>query len=629
MSRIEKAKLLQEIKKIYVQYSSVECFVFTTFDFDPEFFSNYIVSELMGKEHEKISTISELNAANLWIKKNHVSVFYDISGIRDNANTVLTIPICPVRVETGVFHPKVIAIFGTAAEGRGRKLSHLIVSSANITVSGYARNIECFSAIEVASRGVADSLSEFLEKLTKKADKSTALDLNEFIKYLRNTRFRRDDSVEFFWNIDDADRKEKWLRTKLAQIQSGDVQIISPYYDKKDPGKLINVITDGNTTIYPSKDGNRYNISKKDYKALKKIGVNFAEIENNENGFIRFIHAKIIRKGGCIVEGSYNFTEAALCGKNAEAALIYNTSRGKLDLQTYEVNPGLFLNEEDVVDCQDSAESSKEIYISLTVDWKARIIFIECDPLDDQKYDIKIGDMILAWNRDSNIVFINNRQLEDTLLRNKSFTLYKDGIQVYCGRFNELNWTEDRPEIACKNLGEAVAEWFNADKNDAKVHTTEYDVRSILAEEETVDVLINYERTEKDVFDNYYYLASAMRGMLKKLKEVSDNKSRYSIFSTSPGSMRRILEFAYDKLEGEDIDPAYFWLLFRFLNKAYERLPDSAVRIINYGREKVEFRKMLDDCTEKCRTMIFNASSNKNGNIEKFLEWIDKEFDTN
>ncbi len=629
MSRIKEAGLLQNIKNIYGQYSSVDCFVFTTFDFDPDFFANHLVSELMGKEHGKISTISELNAANSWIKKNHVTVYYDISGLRDNVNTILTIPVCPVYIETGVFHPKVIALFGTAAGGRGRKLSHLIVSSANLTVSGYARNIECFSAIEVTSRNVADSLSDFLKSLKKMSDKTTASDLNSFIDYLKYSRFKRDESIEFFWNMEDAGRKEKWLKTKLAQIQGGDVQIISPYYDKRGPGELISDLTDGNMTIYPSKDGNNYNIKRKDYRLLKKLGVKFAEIDNNDKGHIRFIHAKIIRKGSYIVEGSYNFTEAALCGRNAEAALVFNSCRGKLDLQEYEVDPRLFLNDEDIVDSQDTAESWQRIFIYLTVDWRERIIHIECELSDGKEYYIRIGNVTLDWNRNSNLVYIDNRQLEDALLRNKSFILYRDGEQVYCGRFNELNWTEDRPEIACKNLGEAVLEWFNADKRDAGVHTSEYDVRVISAEDETVDVLFRAEKSDTDIFDNYFYLASAMSGLLKKLREAGDNRTRYKIFSTSPGSMRRILDFAYDKLGENDIDPAYFWLLFRFLNKAYDRLPESAVQISNYNLEKDEFKRKLDCSIEKCRIMILNASSKGNGSIEKFLEWIDKEFDEN
>ena len=266
------------------------------------------------------------------------------------------------------------------------------------------------------------------------------------------------------------------------------------------------------------------------------------------------------------------------------------------------------------------------IYIVLTVDWKERVIRIEYDFLDDQNY---FGNVILDWDRDSNLVRINSSLLEDTLLRNKSFSLYKGGIQVYSGRFNEINWSEDRPEIACKNLGEAVSEWFNAEKNDLEVHTPEYDVRKISEEDEAIDVVIRSERTQADVFDNYFYLPSAMRGLLKKLREASDNKTRYRIFSTSPGSMKRILEFAYDKIEDKDIDPAYFWLLFSFLDKAYDRLPDSAVQIANYNWEKDEFRERLDYCIEKCRSLIFSASSKNNGYTEKFLEWLDTEFDTN
>ena len=642
MSRINEVNLLNKLKSIYDQYSSVECMVFTTFEFDPDFFANHLVSELMGRDHEKISTISELKDANQWIMDNHVSVFYDISGLRDNVDTLLTIPIYPVRIKTGVFHPKVIAIFGKAADGRGRKISHLIVSSANLTVNGYARNLECFSAIEVTSGSVARSLAEFLEKLNRKTGGAATQDFSAFVDYLKYSSFSRDKSVEFFWNIDidDAGREDKLLKNKLAKINSGDVQIISPYFDKNGPEEMLKAILDKNrpeelckaisgvnVTIYPSKDGDFYNIYKKDYNALKKKGVNFEEIKSEDDKRIRFIHAKIIRKGGCIVVGSYNFTEAALSGKNAEAALIFYTSRGKLDLLSDEVDHRLFLNEGDVVACQDSVESVNRVFITLTVDWKERNIRIDFECNDEHKYYIKIGTIELDWDRKSNTVQINNSLLEDCLLKNKSFTLYEDGKQVYCGRFNEINWSDEiRPEIACKDLGEAVAEWFVADKQSTEDHTNEYDVRKISGEDEIIDVLRYSERKETDVFDNYFNLASAMNGLLKSLKEAHDNKTRYKIFSTSPGSMRRILGLVQEKLNEDDADPAYYWLILNFLDKAYKLLPDSAAKIANYDRELIEFRRQLNDCIKKCRSLIIQAPALNDVPIDKFLKWIDREF---
>ena len=160
---IKTANILKSLKEIYDRYSEVNNMVFTTFDFDPEFFANHVVSYLMGNEHEKITKIGELNAANEWIEKNNVCVYYDISGLKASDNTILTIPVYPVHVTTGVFHPKVIAIYGRCRKN-SKMMAHLIVSSANLTINGYGRNVECFTAIEITTKQVAEGLSDFLTR---------------------------------------------------------------------------------------------------------------------------------------------------------------------------------------------------------------------------------------------------------------------------------------------------------------------------------------------------------------------------------------------------------------------------------------------------------------------------------
>ena len=324
MDGIKTANILKCLKEVYDKYAEVESMVFTTFDFDPDFFANHIVSYLMGNEHEGINKIGELNAANAWIEKNHVCVYYDISGLKANDNTLLTIPVYPVRITTGVFHPKVIAIFGRSRTS-WKRMAHLFVSSANLTVNGYGRNVECFTAIEVTTSLVAESLSVFLKALRNTNNHHEANQFKEFIKFLDNSQFGSSNRVEFFWNLNGRMSRKYWLETRLSCIPADFCEVISPYFDENTLPERIESIKAYQTDLYLSKDNGSYNIKKSIYQKLRQNGnVNFYQLIADAKNAERFVHAKLIKKGSTIVIGSYNFTEAALCGRNAEAAIIFH-----------------------------------------------------------------------------------------------------------------------------------------------------------------------------------------------------------------------------------------------------------------------------------------------------------------
>ena len=148
------------LKSIFDTYSKVDDFIFTTYNYEPDFFDENIVSYLMGFDR-KINTIGELQEADEWVRKNHISVYYDRNAMSPGASC-LTVPVFPQNIKTGgVFHPKVIIIYGIQ-KGKRNPCAHLIVSSCNLTVSGYGRNKEAFACVEINS---CNSLEDSFEKL--------------------------------------------------------------------------------------------------------------------------------------------------------------------------------------------------------------------------------------------------------------------------------------------------------------------------------------------------------------------------------------------------------------------------------------------------------------------------------
>lgn len=311
MSNNREVKVREALKAIYQLYSEIDDFIFTTYNYEPDFFDEHIIAYLMGFDR-KISTIGELKEADEWVRNNHISVYYDKDALSPGTSC-LTVPVFPQSIKTGVFHPKVIIIYGRL-KNKNKYSAHLFVSSCNLTVSGYGRNKEAFACIEVKSKEIAENLGSFIKSLNGNEGNHSNL-LNFLV-----TINKSNNEVGFIWTNSGKGTK---LIDYFVDNSSGDLTVVSPYFDEKGPQKILEKLKNRRkTTIVPAIDGETYNIYRKDYDKLKNRNVTFSELLNED--YYRFIHAKIIKFGKQIFIGSYNFTSAALCGSNAEATFVFN-----------------------------------------------------------------------------------------------------------------------------------------------------------------------------------------------------------------------------------------------------------------------------------------------------------------
>ena len=67
MSKEKVLKIRDSLKAIYDLYEEVYDLFFTTYNYEPDFFDEYIVAYLMGFDR-KITTIGELKDADEWIQ---------------------------------------------------------------------------------------------------------------------------------------------------------------------------------------------------------------------------------------------------------------------------------------------------------------------------------------------------------------------------------------------------------------------------------------------------------------------------------------------------------------------------------------------------------------------------------
>ena len=432
--------------------------------------------------------------------------------------------------------------------------------------------------------------------------------------------------------MEGRNNNKHWLETRLAEANTDLCEVISPYFDENNLPERIKNINSQRVILYLSKDNGFYNIRRSIYNELKQSDyIEFYQLVADEKNAERFVHAKLIKNGNSLIIGSYNFTEAALCGKNAEAAIIYN----KVNALGFQCDPDIdesaFLDDDEIINNQDSLLSSTRVYITVTVDWlsKKMIINLNAGDVSCSNYIITIGNTTINVSDQVIEKSIYEEDLENELLVNKQFILYKSGKQIYIGRINELGWIQCRPELSCKNLNDALSEWYSVNNGKSKDDLPiQYEVQSLTGESDVYDAASLCADSDKDIFDNYYYMSTAMRGMITALKSAKEYQEKYRIFVTSPGSMKRLLNFIEKEMdETKEIDYANLWMILLFLDEAYQLLPENMRSLPNYSEEKELFRIQLENCTSHCKESLYQLS-NKKRQFGRYLNWIESEFGT-
>jgi hypothetical protein len=622
MQEFKENKIRETLKAVYELYDNVSDFIFTTFYFDMDFFEEHIITFLMGSD-KKISTIGELNATNEWINSRNLCVYYDQSALKAGSSCI-TLPTFSRCVKDGVFHPKVIVIFGELkgedGQNKGEKAVYLFVSSCNLTVSGYGRNLEAFSCIKVETETVSKSLLAFLKMLRGKDNNRH----KAVCDYLRKGKFRNDDSVELFWN-DGLGGKS--LLDYLKELPKGDLRIISPYFDEKGPLELLvdDIEDKEQIIIMPAIDGGHYNIHHNDYDILKAKGIGFKEIVCKGD---RFAHAKIISKGLYTIIGSYNFTSAAMKGGNAEAALIYRQKEA-YKISEQDIDESALMPDSEKLNNLDVVEKVvANAQFSILVDWSKNELTIDTNlsAKDKETYRIEIDGAANhgGWIVSGSFSVELDEKTKRALLRHKQYSVYYNDHFYVKGIIYEVNWESYRPELVCNSLGETLLEWYEeSNRNRRKEHR--YELTPITDTEEMMDL----EKIEGgsgentgDVFDNYFLVAYSLGRMCKEIKSCNEQnaKTLYGILVSRPGSMNRILDFIEREEDTNNRDEVYYWLVIEYLKRALELLPkkiDNNECADNYEKQRAAFEDRLNANEIKAKQRI---------RVKKeYLKWIECE----
>lgn len=404
MAEIPNSVLSQHLREL-LSGRRVTAAVFMTYNLEPAFFEEDVVSLLAGDEliQEPRLRLLQLEES-LRCRIGPIAVYYDPKGLRPDGAKRLDIRYIPTRVATGLFHPKVVLLLTEPTETAEGPESSLIcgVMSANLTKSGWWSSLEC-AHFEVAINGELCSYREELMRLLTDVRKLGGRDTDES----HSGDHEALDAIHAWLKRASARTSHTTtggvLKTRLvagtrslldfldevrgSQLMGASLEVISPFFDAKRPAALQSLLSrfdikESRIFLPADHDGSAL-VSDELYDAVRALpGCSWARLPQTllrlgkEKGAkVRGVHVKVYRflkkseKYEALVVGSHNLTTPAhQRGGNFEASfVIERQEKGALEawLELDQKRPRSFSAPE--TDDESSLDGSLPLDISF--DW--------------------------------------------------------------------------------------------------------------------------------------------------------------------------------------------------------------------------------------------------------------------
>lgn len=319
---IEGIKLYKEFRKELDKVGHIKRAWFTTFNLDINFFEQWILPLITKVDFSQAKTLRDYEEMNDLLTDTkdkagiEVRVFYDYRAIKNQSETKRTsIFLHPINSEKftiqgnrnyfkgGVFHPKVGLIETESGE------HFILVLSANLTLSGWARNRECFFFSKIQGVTNAKNIGLFFEEIISELDFSKNSTLIEKLNSRRKL-WGADQDWAFISSKTHSFEEELQKRAENSIEKS--LTVWSPYWSLELKHLLENILKTGFNKIrlLPSKNDGKIAITQKIFDECSNIeGVTFVEEKQvKELDSLPFIHAKVWMADNFIGIGSWNMT---------------------------------------------------------------------------------------------------------------------------------------------------------------------------------------------------------------------------------------------------------------------------------------------------------------------------------
>lgn len=412
--------------------------VFTTYGLDPGFFQDEVLARLMGQDSTMVRARRLL--AREALGEVRPLVLYDAETLQDGQFGVgfrndLPVHYICVRHPSGAFHPKVTLLLtgplpgggggGSPAADRGDGRPEasspqrlvVVVASANLTPSGWRRNVE-ISWIRVVERGQACPFRDDLLGVSSEAGVGASglfgllrqwcgetgmATLDAMTSLVQDTAPAGASTLPRLWY--GQARLDNWLRRYLPTPgDTREVEIVAPFVSDPRPLPLLRLIRATGArrvTVRPPQDATGAIVASKAWveavagldgvmwgelpKALRSAGAGRVK----ESAADRYVHAKLVHiregsngKRAWVLSGSPNLTVRGHAGarpqdSNAEVAVLDEIS-SQSGLRWLEPTGRPKPAQVSVTPPEERAQNEGRFAgVNITVDWNRRSLAIQ------------------------------------------------------------------------------------------------------------------------------------------------------------------------------------------------------------------------------------------------------------
>ncbi|MEX3973549.1 phospholipase D family protein [Paraburkholderia caribensis] len=452
-------KLLAELQKQVGRMGTLRRAWFTSFNTDIEFVETYVLPTTLGANTPRNRIEYEQLQQELTKEDIDFRVFCDPRFLETNRVKRTCIPVHGIRPqrkrewfsEASLFHAKVIYL----EDREGKRV--IGAGSANLTLSGWGRNLEVFQFFEISTYANYREIRRFFEHLCDAADIPCSLDER------RNFTGKPEK-----WRFVHSFQEKPFPEQLLAGVRDMDLAVWSPYLPRDLAGFIGRLQAasgaDGlRVHLVPDRIEGRYlrtqwsdELSR--LKADRRL--TFYDRPVACHASTELCHAKLWKLPDKLAVGSWNFTgPGSNClrddqgdwspDNNVEAGFIiddrnnWREANGKpLDLGAGDCATADLLDKESLV-----VNSLPPFDLHVSFDWHAQAYTFHGTWLADEQrddYSVRlpgVADAVpLTWNTRRSPEQPGHLSVDDSaLLRDRVFKVMRAGKEIQRGLVSELH----------------------------------------------------------------------------------------------------------------------------------------------------------------------------------------------
>ncbi len=656
--------------------NEVEAAIFTTYNFEPEFFEQEIIPLMLG---QNIVFSSDSRIKNIQVREVlsevglPIDVFYDRDMFRHQGTISPSMEYRHhgVRGDISAFHAKLVFLLVYDKNAKKRSL-WIGAGSANLTGAGWWENVECQHWEQVTSGKVSrrflNRLREDMDWLARhqvSRDEESAL--SQISQFLEQCQGSNSAPVVSYYGLSQINVGQRGkpafirfiqqaIKDSAPHYKSWNLEIISPYFADKsdfDAHGYFKEMGVENIKLFLPKNDQDEALVKQEYfeRIAHEEGIEWAAwhpeiarklILQTNSSSKRFTHAKIFHfyngMQSWVFVGSVNFTHRAI-SDNQEAGFFTQLPRLTSLLQPLNASPDKWCNPDDLPSAQlDNVDEARIPQIHLVYDWKQRVF--EAGIADKKACAIEIlsssgnsslpltalkgeGELrtiyiepavIESLLHDSGFMRVRGYWIED----NKDFSEHLVLVQ-------QCNWTHkplDLPLLSPQEIMQIYAGLNQLRRNQVIEHLKERQLRDTGLLSESISIT-EYEQQGRQFFSEYAELFHAFRNLRRRLMKAckEENYKQLDYYLTGKGmdSLPTLMDSLYEKDRPFDAVTLYLTLL-------------CLIQLYSHDEflQRPQVQAWLSICESRCddleRSGQLKLVSDDPDRTKSFFDWYRQQF---